>query len=107
MFFCMYVYVCMHVCMYVCVCVCVCVRTLVHLISKQGAQESRVHLARNAGGGVVDGVDKCGAGVSQRQEVCTDRVPAHADHVPACIYLSLIHISSPRDVEESRMPSSA
>ena len=85
----LHVCVCLYACLYVCVCVCVCVcvRTLVHLISKQGAQETRVHLARNAGGGVVDGVDKGGAGVSQRQEVCTDRVPAHADHV-----LSLIHI---------------
>ena len=84
-------FVCLYVWMFVCVCVCVCVRTLVYLISKQGAQETRVHLARNAGGGVVDGVDKGGAGVSQRQEVCTDRVPAHADHVPACVYID-IHI---------------
>ena len=99
MYECLYVwmFVCMFVCLFVCmfgclyVCVCVCVRTLVYLISKQGAQETRVHLARNAGGGVVDGVDKGGAGVSQRQEVCTDRVPAHADHVPACVYID-IHI---------------
>ena len=47
---------------------------------------------------------------AQRDKVLDDlfaMLPSHNGLVIERLYLSLIHISEPRDVEESRMPSSA